>query len=1023
MKTLKKACQPRKSIFDPSKRDTVLSLNNLIKGHIKPEEFFEENYLTQGMRLLLETGFKRLEGKSDQGVFRLTQAMGGGKTHNLIAFGLLAKFPEFRKKVMESFYSPGAIGAVRVVSFTGRESDATYGVWGSIAEQLGKREFFKDYYSPLKAPGQSAWTNLLKGEPVVIMLDELPPYFENAKSHQIGNADLSVVTGTALANLFVAVMEDLPNVCVIITDLTASYTEGSQQIVQALNNLHQEANRVAMDLEPVRMNTDEFYHILRKRIFQNLPPENIVEEVAQGYSKALRDAKMMDITSASPEAFAGQILESYPFHPSIRDLYARFKENQGFQQTRELIRFMRVIVAHLWERTDADAYLIAPHTIDLNHRDTLSEIRHINPTLENAIANDIASEGKSVSERLDANLGGQDTQDVSKLLLMASLANVPGATRGLAIPEIIAYLCEPGRDISRLKTEVLGNFTTAAWYLHTMSDGKLYFKNVQNLIAKLNATAKGYGPEQSLKELKEYLVRLFTPETKWCYQDVLPLPGVDDIKLNQEKVTLVISQPHQEGLHPDLKKFFEQTPLQNRICFLTGQRNFDSLLETAKRHKAIQLIVSEMVKERVPANDPQMIQALDIKDKIQGQFLMSVKETFNTLQFPNKNGLSSAEFLMKFTGNEYKGENQIMETLKEGGKYTDDVSSDTFLKKVEARIFTQKRMPWSDIMRRTATTISWQWHRPDALDTLKSDCVHKGTWREDGGGYVEKGPFPLPNTDVKISFITRDDNTGAAKLKLVPINADTIFAEVGAQATPASKKLEDRTYETPEMEVSFLAVDSTGQHKTGDSVSWKNTITIKSRAYRSGKDMMVELRAAPPEAPIRYTTDGSNPKTGGGSYEGPFPVQKKTKFVQAVSEFKGVASDVHTLSISWEVKPFEIDPTKAVIWRKTQEINNTTGVYEFISRLRKYGAIVCGITVSVNQDSKKWIEANVGDGVEMSPDVLEGFINKIRELLDSGEVSLRADRMNFAAGQGLIDYASDMKCDIAPNDVVQGELV
>jgi len=103
-------------------------------------------------------------------------------------------------------------------------------------------------------------------------------------------------------------------------------------------------------------------------------------------------------------------------------------------------------------------------------------------------------------------------------------------------------------------------------------------------------------------------------------------------------------------MHPDLKKFFEQSHLQNRICFLTGQRNFDSLLETARKHKAIQLIVSEMVKERVSANDPQMIQALDIMDKIQGQFLMSVKETFNTLQFPNKNGLASAEFLMMFTG-------------------------------------------------------------------------------------------------------------------------------------------------------------------------------------------------------------------------------------------------------------------------------------------------------------------------------------------------------------------------------------
>ncbi len=147
MKTLKQACTPRPSVFDASKRDTVLSLNNLFRNQIEPAEFFEENEITQGMRLLLENGFRRLEGRSDQGVFRLTQSMGGGKTHNLIAFGLLAKHPEFRAQVMGKFYTSGKhLDKVRVVGFSGRESDAPLGIWGAIAEQLGKKEFFKDYY-------------------------------------------------------------------------------------------------------------------------------------------------------------------------------------------------------------------------------------------------------------------------------------------------------------------------------------------------------------------------------------------------------------------------------------------------------------------------------------------------------------------------------------------------------------------------------------------------------------------------------------------------------------------------------------------------------------------------------------------------------------------------------------------------------------------------------------------------------------------------------------------------------------
>ena len=42
---------------------------------------------------LVRRGFDRLAGKTEDGAFYLTQAMGGGKTHSLIAFGLLASDP------------------------------------------------------------------------------------------------------------------------------------------------------------------------------------------------------------------------------------------------------------------------------------------------------------------------------------------------------------------------------------------------------------------------------------------------------------------------------------------------------------------------------------------------------------------------------------------------------------------------------------------------------------------------------------------------------------------------------------------------------------------------------------------------------------------------------------------------------------------------------------------------------------------------------------------------------------------
>jgi len=128
MKTLVELCNPRPSVFDRTRLDTVYNLDDL--PLINPDEFFSENFVTEGMRILLTEAFNRLEGKttSASGTFLLSQSMGGGKTHNLIALGLLAKYPKYRKKVMADFYKPGDLGAVTVVAFSGRKTSTPFGI-------------------------------------------------------------------------------------------------------------------------------------------------------------------------------------------------------------------------------------------------------------------------------------------------------------------------------------------------------------------------------------------------------------------------------------------------------------------------------------------------------------------------------------------------------------------------------------------------------------------------------------------------------------------------------------------------------------------------------------------------------------------------------------------------------------------------------------------------------------------------------------------------------------------------------
>ena len=1027
MQTVKQACVPRPGTFDASRRDTVLHLGDLVAGTIDPAAFFAENYITEGMRTLLTEGFRRLEGQSTQGVFKLTQAMGGGKTHNLLALGLLARHPQHRAEVMGGFYTPdAALGPVRVVAFSGRESDAPLGVWGAIAEQLGKRDQFKDYYAPLSAPGLTAWVNLLAGEPLVIMLDELPPYLVNAAATSIGNADLATVTTTALANLLEALGRDeLRNVCVVIADLAANYQEGSAQLNTALENLQGETNRAAMNLEPVRMNSDEFYHILRKRLFEQLPEESEVAAVAQGYAEAVRGAKQMDVTNASPEQFAADVAQSYPFHPALRDLYARFRENQGFQQTRGLIRLMRIVVSRIWS-SERDPHLIAAHDLDLENRETLTEINQINNTLENAIAHDITSGGKAVAETIDANLRtGEDAQDVMRLLLIASLANVPNAVKGLTVPEIIANLCAPGRDVAHLQNDVIARLATAAWYLHATNDGRLHLRHVQNLVARVTTTAGAYLRDQATRELKERLTAIFEPSDGDCYQRLQPLPAIDEINVEADRVTLVVAEPHPAGLHPELAAFYEQLTYQNRVCFLTGQRAFDSLLERARELKAINQIIAEMNAEGVADGDAQMQQAREqLLPRFLTQFHSAIRETFTTLYYPTRDRLAKVDLTMEFRENRYNGEEQVREALAGKMKFTTDVESDGFQRRIEARLFTQRSMLWTEIKRRAATAPVWQWHRPDALERMKAQCLHTDAWREDGS-YVDKGPFPKPATTVHVRELSRDDDSGVVQLRLSPVHGDTLYAEMGAPATPASQKVEGRDFETADLRVSFLSVDSTGEHEAGDAVAYTGRITLKSRQYLDGERRMVELRAAP-DAPIRYTTDGAAPALSGGAYDGPFAVPPGTRLVLAIAEKDGIVSDQHRLEIAEKPVEKPIARDAPTVWRPAREFefNTTRTAYGFIARLKKHGASASGLRLTVQGEAVdrgggEWAELNLSDGLQLDGERIEQAVEHLRGLVDSGEVAVNAKRIHYPTGQHFLDHVADLRTQYRREDVEQ----
>ena len=84
MKTVKQACRFNPVIHDYRMAQGIENLADLIGHQGDGREFFARNYVTQGMEQLFREGMLRLSGKSDQAVFELNQAMGGGKTLRVV---------------------------------------------------------------------------------------------------------------------------------------------------------------------------------------------------------------------------------------------------------------------------------------------------------------------------------------------------------------------------------------------------------------------------------------------------------------------------------------------------------------------------------------------------------------------------------------------------------------------------------------------------------------------------------------------------------------------------------------------------------------------------------------------------------------------------------------------------------------------------------------------------------------------------------------------------------------------------
>ncbi|MCX8496484.1 MAG: DUF499 domain-containing protein [Akkermansiaceae bacterium] len=1039
--SLQSHCTPRPSVFAADRRATVLSLDTFLNGRVNGAEFFEENYFTTGMDTLVDRAFRHLAGNgAGSSVFLLSQAMGGGKTHSMIALGLLARDPELRRKVLGEKNPAPKLAKCQVVGFNGRSTDAPGGIWGSIAEQLGNADDFLASYcsSVLKAPGPEAWKKLLGSDPVVIFLDELPPYLEYAVTVSIGDGNLGTVTTAALANLFVAVT-DLENVCLVLSDLAGSnYSVGQAGIEAAFNRaaggISSEAKRSAVPITPVNPNGDELYHILRKRLFSQTAPEAEVKRVAEAYREALREAGKMGLTSTTPESLYTRFLDSYPFHPDLRELVGKFKENEGFQQTRGVIRLMQIVVSNLWKSEKAaNIEVIHPYDLDLNIDEIASEIRTINPSLSEAIAHDVAHEGDAEVEQIDIANGNSDASDAARLILVASLSTTPGSIHGLREYQLVDCLQRPGRDLSTFKGNVLDKLATRAWYLHNSADGRLFFKNQQNLAAKLRSTALSLHGETVDRMLREHLETYFSASLRDCYQTVKVLPPPDEIQVEQDKTTLVIVRPgghaNQLPISADWQSWWDQQQYKNRVLFLTGSRDtFQKVLDSARQTRALDSIEDDLKSESTPADDPQW-RALDIlRDRVGLQFTSALKEAFDQIVYPSINSaLRSTGIDLAFAGNS-SGEATIRHTLESAQKFTTKIDDDAFRSRAEARLFggaDSKIVLWSDFKRAAAVNTNWPLHKTSALDDLKEECIRRGLWRLEGN-HVRRGPFAPPSPEVSVRELSvEEDGNGHTYLKIEPLHAPTVVYETGdADPTPSSSPVPTPSrFEATALRYRFLAYDPDDITRISPIKDWTAKVRLKYQLHNRGDHYEVELLSLPTTngITIRYTTDGSSPtNSGAATYDGPIRVPDTCRVVCAMAVSSAYSLNSETVRVQIPQKGQEdraLDPAIPAKWNQSTKLDDSGAVWDFIGRLEKAGNVLAfDISLTAEStDGAQNVEYSGALDAGYGAAALKEVAEKLQDIVGGGSLRMTIGSLNFPTGQSLLDWlkASHQPFDIA----------
>ena len=329
-------------------------------------------------------------------LWRLDQAMGGGKSHGLIGLWHLAAHSaalattdvgretfEKATAILDDPPSEGDLNTTQVVvlacdNMTAGKGIAEYdGPARTLYERFLWRLFggdntlylrYKDFNGD-KSKIVEALTAV--GRPVLILVDEIMDYIRQLSETE--HADLAI-RDMAFLRAMLDSVNDVPHVAAVVVMIA------SEKDSMDLDGAGQQRRNELDDLlirngEPATINDNtDFSAILQRRLFDSTAPAEVLTATTRAFTARMTGPwreKVFDAVpvTASPE-FPDQVARCYPFHPQLMAFAEQeWAKLAGFQRVRSTIRIFAATAHSLHKRGKAGEWtplLVGPGDLPLS---------------------------------------------------------------------------------------------------------------------------------------------------------------------------------------------------------------------------------------------------------------------------------------------------------------------------------------------------------------------------------------------------------------------------------------------------------------------------------------------------------------------------------------------------------------------------------------------------------------------------------------------------------------------------------